>query len=159
MNNLWQPFIWSANPWQELHSALPDAGLTMHSTYGHFAFDMDQQHANTSLGISEYPRIDFARGNQGVKDSSSTQHDNAELSWSSTILRVHGYVLTLATTVLFPAGAICIKCGWKTAFQFHVLLQTIGASLSALGAVLSISAICYTRAWVRDISNFSKCHH
>ncbi|KAJ5538941.1 eukaryotic cytochrome b561 domain-containing protein [Penicillium frequentans] len=141
----WQPFIWAANTQAPVYSASMDAQLAVHEYYGQFGLDMNR--ALRQLEPLSPPLIDFSRENRD-----STRDSGRIVAAPRSIFRWHGYILAIASMLLFPAGVICIRSGFEHAFQLHVLFQVSASALGMIGVALGAIGISASR-WL-DIKKY-----
>lgn len=141
-----QPFIWATNPQVPVRGPLEEARLAAHQYYGRFTFDMQQAGSQTNTPMP--PSIDFAKANDEVKDGSFG--DSNTPSSFSELFPLHGFLLTLATLVLYPAGAIAIRNGSKKAFQIHIFLQLAATALCFVGSVIASFCIGINRMVIQN---------
>lgn len=138
-----QSFIWATNTNAPIHGSSPNAHLEVHEYYGHFHLDMKE--AQSHAEKPSYPEIDFTRKNSNV--SNAHGGDSAK-SWQR-LRSWHGYLLTLATTILFPTGAILIRSRLMDAFQLHLLVQASASIICLVGTALGFYGMTRSR-WVCD---------
>ncbi|KAL4913779.1 hypothetical protein BDW62DRAFT_191869 [Aspergillus aurantiobrunneus] len=132
-----QPWIWAWNDKQEFDIYSDDVHLKMHEHHaetggwGRFYVDMARSTSNdtsppplppirpdvTALGASEIP---------------------GGWSWMSPAVYIHGFLMSAAFLILFPAGVIAMRSGSPKSFQHHWKLQLLASVFVLIGVAIGL---------------------
>ncbi|KAL2812509.1 hypothetical protein BJX63DRAFT_243970 [Aspergillus granulosus] len=132
-----QPWIWAWNDKQEFEEYSDDVHLKVHpyhatdEGWGRFYVDMARS-IDKSPSAPSPPPI-----KPGVAELGASEIPGG-LSWMDSIVHVHGWVMSVAFLVVFPAGVVAMRSGSPKSFKYHWALQILASVLLLVGVAIGL---------------------
>ncbi|KAL4780597.1 hypothetical protein BJX76DRAFT_360721 [Aspergillus varians] len=131
-----QPWVWAWNYQQELNGYSEDIHLKSHQHHassggwGRFYVDMARSTSNDTA--PSLPPIRPGIATLGVSEIPGGW------SWMSPIVHIHGFLMSSAFLILFPAGVIAMRSGSPKSFQCHRILQLLASTFLLTGTAIGL---------------------
>ncbi|KAL4951069.1 hypothetical protein BDW69DRAFT_45076 [Aspergillus filifer] len=132
-----QPWLWAWNDKQEFDDYSDDVHLKMHEHHaedggwGRFYVDMLR---STSKGPTppSIPSIQPGVTAIGVSDIPGGW------SWMNPAVHIHGFLMSAAFLILYPAGVFAMRSGSPKAFAYHSTIQLIASIFVLIGMAIGL---------------------
>ncbi|KAL4808221.1 hypothetical protein BDV18DRAFT_158330 [Aspergillus unguis] len=132
-----QPWIWAFDERTEFEEYTEDVYLKAHAHeaknggWGRFYVDMARSISNDSSAASA-PSIQ-----PGVTEIGAWSIPGG-WSWMDTVVRMHGFLMSAAFLLLYPAGIVAMRSGTSKSFQYHWIIQLIASIFVLVGAAIGL---------------------
>ncbi|KAL5040910.1 hypothetical protein BDW71DRAFT_24722 [Aspergillus fruticulosus] len=132
-----QPWIWAWNNQQEFDAYTDDIHLSVHQHHaetggwGRFYIDMAR---SASKGTSPPPLPPIRPGITALGASDIP----GGWSWIDSIVRFHGFIMSAAFLIFFPAGVVAMRSESSKSFKYHWVLQLFASVLVLVGVAIGL---------------------
>ncbi|RDW65825.1 cytochrome and DOMON domain-containing protein [Aspergillus mulundensis] len=132
-----QPWIWAWNKHQEFDTFADVVHLDVHEHHaetggwGRFYVDMARAVAKDILAPLS-PPIRPGVATLGAWDIPGGW------SWRNSFARFHGFIMSAAFLLCFPAGVVAMRSGSSKSFRYHWILQLIASTLVLVGVAIGL---------------------
>ncbi|KAL4932079.1 cytochrome and DOMON domain-containing protein [Aspergillus undulatus] len=132
-----QPWIWAWNDYQEFDNYTNDVHLKMHEHHaedggwGRFYVDMARSISGGS-SPPPIPRILPGISALGVSDIPGGW------SWLNPMVHIHGFLMSTAFLILYPAGVVAMRSGSPKSFKYHWIIQLLASIFVLIGGAIGL---------------------
>ncbi|KAL4878729.1 hypothetical protein BJY04DRAFT_229627 [Aspergillus karnatakaensis] len=132
-----QPWIWAWNAKQEFDSYPDDVHLKMHEHHassggwGRFYVDMARS-VDRGSTVPSVPPIRPGISALGASDIPGGW------SWMDPVVHIHGFLMSAAFMILYPAGVFAMRSGSPKAFKYHSIVQLIASAFLLVGMAIGL---------------------
>ncbi|KAL4733823.1 hypothetical protein BDV11DRAFT_209915 [Aspergillus similis] len=132
-----QPWIWAWNDFQEFDNYTEDVHLKMHEHHaedggwGRFYVDMARSISKDSSPPS-IPPIRPGITALGVSDIPGGW------SWLNPMVNIHGFLMSAAFLILYPAGIVAMRSGSSKSFKYHWIIQLFASLFVLIGGAIGL---------------------
>nr|AFT91396.1 hypothetical protein [Aspergillus rugulosus] len=132
-----QPWIWAWNDFQGFDNYTEDVHLKMHEHHaedggwGRFYVDMARSISKDSSAPS-IPPIRPGITALGVSDIPGGS------SWLNPKVHIHGFLMSAAFLILYPAGIVAMRSGSSKSFKYHWIIQLLVSLFVLIGGAIGL---------------------
>lgn len=132
-----QPWIWAFDDQQEFDVYSEDVHLkahvhdTVNGGWGRFNVDMARSISTDNSMPSEAPI------RPGISELGASTIPGG-WSWMSPIVRMHGFLMSAAFLLLYPAGIVAMRSGSPKSFQYHWIIQFVASIFALVGVSIGL---------------------
>lgn len=132
-----QPWIWAWNDKQEFDDYSDDVHLKVHGHHassggwGRFYVDMARS-INNDTSTPSSPPIRPGVTALGASDIPGGWN------WMNPAVYIHGFLMSAAFMIFFPAGVIAMRSGSPKSFRYHWILQLLSSIFVLIGTAIGL---------------------